>query len=50
MRTPAVAGVGNAGSATEFMIFQFERRATNNLAAVIVSVDGNIAVVPIKSN
>jgi hypothetical protein len=47
---PGVAGAGNAGSATEWMFFRFERPATDNLAAVVARVDGNLAVVPIKSN
>ena len=41
---PAKIGVGNAGSSTEIMSFDFARSSPKDLAAVVVSVNGEMFV------
>jgi hypothetical protein len=47
-KPPATFGLGNAGSVTEIMSFGFARSSPRDLAAVVISVNGEMFVRAIK--
>ena len=39
---PAVIGISNAGWSNDYLIFSFQKKSTNEVAGIVVSVDGKL--------